>query len=281
MSRLSAQALRSVAYRTDLFLAGFDGVVEEKERYIVVRTPSNPGFWWGNFVLYPDAPDARAAGRGHATSWLDDQEREFPGASANLMTWDRPDGHSGDVAPFAADGFEVDESSILTATAATLHLPARWSADVEVAPLVTDAHWRDAVTALTNAFAPNGRGTPEEQRLFVERQLARYRSMQEQGLGHWFAAFVGGEVAGALGVVRVGELGRFQLVGTDPRFARRGVCSTLVHGAARFALDTMDVSTLVMAADATYHAARVYESVGFVQSERLIALLRRPPRTQP
>lgn len=280
VSSFSSHALRSVAYRTDLFLAGFDGVVEEKERYIVVRTPSNPGFWWGNFVLYPDAPDARAFDRGHAGSWLDDQDRELPDAQSRLMTWDRPDGHIGEVEPFVAEGYEVDVSSILTATAATLRLPTRWAADVEVAPLVTDAHWRDAATALTNAFAPNGRGTPEEQRLFVERQLARYRSMQAQGLGHWFGAFVGGEVAGALGVVRVGELGRFQLVGTDPRFARRGVCSTLVHGAARFALDTMNVGTLVMAADATYHAARVYESVGFAQSERLIALLRRPPRMQ-
>ncbi len=43
----------SLGYRTDLFVRAFDGVVEDRGRHIVVRTPSNPGFWWGNFLLYP------------------------------------------------------------------------------------------------------------------------------------------------------------------------------------------------------------------------------------
>ena len=43
--------LRSVGYRTDLFVCAFDGVVEERDRYVVIRTPSNPSFWWGNYLL--------------------------------------------------------------------------------------------------------------------------------------------------------------------------------------------------------------------------------------
>ncbi len=103
--------------------------------------------------------------------------------------------------------------------------------------------------------------------------------MQARGLGRWFGALVDGEVAGALGVVRYGDIGRFQLVGTDPRYGRRGVCSTLVHDAARVAFDEMKVRTLVMAADATYHAAKVHEAVGFTPTERLHALIRKPPAT--
>lgn len=275
----TTRPLRSVGYRTDLFLVAFDGAVEERARYTVVRTPSNPDFWWGNFLLYPDAPGARAGERGHEGSWLDDHMREFPDAKARLLAWDRPDGHRGELEAFLHEGFAIDESSILTATPASIHRPARWSGDVAVAALETDAHWAGAARALTNAFAPNRSGTIDDLRLFVERQLLRYRAMQAKGLGLWFGAFVGGEIAGALGVVRVGALGRFQLVGTDPRFGRRGVCSTLVHGAARHALDEMGVNELVMAADATYHAAKIYESVGFVATERLVALLRRPPRS--
>lgn len=75
--------------------------------------------------------------------------------------------------------------------------------------------------------------------------------------------------------MRCGDLGRFQLVGTDPRFARRGVCSTLVHDASRWALTELGVDALVIAADAEYHAARVYESVGFRPTERLCALVKR------
>jgi hypothetical protein len=100
-----------------------------------------------------------------------------------------------------------------------------------VAPLASEAEWEAAARALTAAFAANRSGTLEDLRTFIDRQLSRYRAMQAAGFGQWFGEFVEGELAGSLGVVRHGELGRFQLVGTDPRFGRR-------------------------AADASYHAAK-------------------------
>jgi hypothetical protein len=270
--------LRSLGYRTDLFVCAFDGIVEDRGRYIVVRTPSNPGFWWGNYLLYPDAPGARAAERGHDGSWLDDHARELPNISATLLAWDRPDGTRGEVEPFLSDGFELDEGKILTATSADLQRAPRHASDVEVIPLRDDADWSGAERALTNAFAANRSGTLEDLRDFVVRQCARYRAMQERALGQWYGARVDGEIAAALGVVRDRELGRFQLVGTDPRFAGRGVCSTLVHDAAQLTLARPEIATLVMAADAHYHAAKVYESVGFRPTEHLVAIIKKPPK---
>lgn len=270
--------LRALGHRTELFIVAFDGEVVDKDRYVLVRTPSNPDFWWGNCLVYPEPPDADAAARGSGTSWFDDLAREFPNARTHLVTWDRPDGACGEVAPFLREGFALDEGVILTATAAQLRRPPRYADDVAIRPLVDPRDWEGAARALTAAFAPNRSGTLDELRVFVERQLTRYQAMQAAGIGRWFGAVVDGEIAAALGIVRQGDVGRFQLVGTDPRFGRRGVCSTLVHACARIALDELGVRTLVMAADATYHAAKVYESVGFVPTERLIALLKKPPR---
>jgi predicted GNAT family acetyltransferase len=73
-------------------------------------------------------------------------------------------------------------------------------------------------------------------------------------------------------VFRAGELARFQR-GTDPEHERRGVCRTLVHRTALMALDG-GARALVMCADAEHHAARVYESLGFVPSEKLTGVLR-------
>ena len=154
--------LRSVGFRTDLFLVAFDGIVEDRGRYVVVRTPSNPEFWWGNFLLYPDAPDASAVVRGHENSWRDDHAREFPLAKACLLAWDRPDGDAGAAEAFVSEGFEVDDSSILTVTEQSIHPPPRWSDDVVIAPLDTDAHWEAAAHTLTNAFAPNRSGTMDD-----------------------------------------------------------------------------------------------------------------------
>lgn len=276
--------LRSLALRTDLFLAGISGEVVDRGRYVVVRTPSNPDYRWGNLLIYPEPPDARAAEPAGAGSWLADHARELPGVTATLFAWDRPDGARGDVDGFLAQGFELDEGTILTATAESLVRPARANDAIEVLPLSCDAHWEDAARALTAAFVPRRSGTVDELFAFVVKQLASFRAMQERRLGQWWGAFAGGELAGVLGLVRVGdtpetaELGRFQLIGVDPRFGRRGVCSTLVHHVARRALEEEGLSALVIAADADYHAATVYESVGFRKTEHLVAVIKKPPQ---
>lgn len=56
------------------------------------------------------------------------------------------------------------------------------------------------------------------------------------------------------------------------------MCTALVREVARRALHEDGFETLVMAADADYHAAAIYESLGFRKTERLRALLRKPAK---
>ena len=46
----------SLRWRTDLIFPRFDAEVIERDEYVVVRTPQNPSFHWGNFVLFNRAP---------------------------------------------------------------------------------------------------------------------------------------------------------------------------------------------------------------------------------
>ena len=55
---------RSLGWQTDLIFARFDGVVVPRADHLVVRTPDNPTFWWGNFLLYDQVPRA-----GDAAVW--------------------------------------------------------------------------------------------------------------------------------------------------------------------------------------------------------------------
>ena len=42
----------SLGYRTDLMMRALEGSqVVHHPGYLTVRTPANPAFWWGNFVL--------------------------------------------------------------------------------------------------------------------------------------------------------------------------------------------------------------------------------------
>ena len=102
--------------------------------------------------------------------------------------------------------------------------------------------------------------------------MLRYRQMVQAGLGEWFGAFLGNRVAGDLGVFVQGGVGRFQSVGTHPDFRRRGICGTLVYEAARYAFQNLGAETLVMVADEEHHAAKIYESVGFVPTEHEIGM---------
>jgi hypothetical protein len=55
-----------------------------------------------------------------------------------------------------------------------------------------------------------------------------------------------------------------------------GVCSTLVHWSARYALERLGAERLVIVADLDSQAARIYESVGFHPAERQIGMDRAP-----
>ena len=51
--------VRSLAFRTDLALLTLGGsVVEDHGSRLVVRTPDNPAFHWGNFYLLEQPPRA-------------------------------------------------------------------------------------------------------------------------------------------------------------------------------------------------------------------------------
>lgn len=270
--------LRALTFRTDFFIARITGgEVIDRGRYAVLRTPSNPDFWWGNFLVHRDPPTPDVA--------LDDHAREFPDSKHALVAWDRPDGDAGHVDAFVAHGFAIDEGVTLTARRGDLVAPTRSDPRIVPAPLESDDDWRDVVEQQLKAFAPRRSGSLEDLRTFHERQHATYRAMQERGDGQWWGARIDGTMAGSLGLVRVadgapgGAVGRFQLVGVDPAFGRRGVCSALVHHVARHALFEQGLDTLVMCADATYHAAKVYESVGFRRTEKLVAAIKRPPKS--
>ena len=54
----------SLGYRTDVALRVLEGAeVTDRGDYLVVRSPDNPAFWWGNFLLLGRLARARDRGR--------------------------------------------------------------------------------------------------------------------------------------------------------------------------------------------------------------------------
>ena len=69
-------------------------------------------------------------------------------------------------------------------------------------------------------------------------------------------------------------MGRFQSVITGERHRNRNVCKSLLSEVISRTAGRAD--RLVMVADETYHAGKIYESLGFVQQGRVASLCQEP-----
>jgi ribosomal protein S18 acetylase RimI-like enzyme len=259
---------RSLAWRTDLIFPAFDGEILDRGRYLVIRTPSNPTFYWGNFLLF-DRPPAP----GDEERWPDLFAEEIgapPRIRHQAFGWDSSEGDAGTAEAFVRLGFRLDNSSVLTASAVTP--PPRFLERAVVRTLESDGDWHQAIENQIRCREPEH--DEAGYRIFKEAQMARYRRMSQAGLGDWYGTFVNGVLVADLGVYRTGDLGRFQSVETHPEHRRRGYAGSLVYRAARHALERWGLETLVLVADADSPAERLYRSVGFQPTEQAVALER-------
>jgi ribosomal protein S18 acetylase RimI-like enzyme len=149
-------------------------------------------------------------------------------------------------------------------------IPPKYNQEVTVRPLESDEDWEQAT--LTQIACREAGHTLEGYTRFKRDQMQRYRRMSQAGLGHWFGAFLGPQLTADLGLFKAGRLGRFQSVGTHPAYRRLGICGALVYQASRYGFEQMGLETLVMVADENYHAAKIYESIGFTPQEHQVGL---------
>src|SRR4051794_13708837 len=132
--------ISGLGWRTDLALLTISGsVLEDRGDHIVVRTPDNPTFWWGNFLMLAGPPTDAADAR----QWLGAFEAEFPTARHRPFGTDGPRGSAADAAPFTALGLAPEVSSVMTAT--SVHAPPRPNDDATYRPLDSDADWEQQV----------------------------------------------------------------------------------------------------------------------------------------
>jgi ribosomal protein S18 acetylase RimI-like enzyme len=256
--------MKSLGYRTDLFFRAFEGEVLERTDYTVVRTPKNPTYRWGNFLLFKRPPSTT-----DLEPWLSAFNLEHPNATHIALGWDDPQ-NAGDVSGFVAAGFDFEANTVMTAQ--TVYAPPKLNPDCQIRPLELHdwAEWIDLECAVNAALPETERESESGYRVFVERKGEELRQMIDAGHGHFWGAFLDGRLAASLGLFLWGEIGRFQWVATHPEFRRRGLCGTLVYHVAKRGLE--QVQTLVMVADPEYVAAGIYESVGFKRSEQQFSL---------
>lgn len=272
--------VRSLTIRSDLSVLPVDRVIHERDGYMVVRAPGNPSFYFGNLLIFPDAPRS-----GDADRWerlFDAEFADEPGVRHRTFAWDRTDGAVGTAREeFVPRGYELDETTALTAEAADLRPHPRENRDVRIevldlrAPL-DEGRWAEVVDVQVAGREP---GYDEASyRDFSTARLRDLRRVFARYGGAWYTAIdpESDTVAGSCGLVVKEGVGRFQTVDTAEAFRRRGICSRLVVEAARDAEARFGATRFVIVADVHYHALGLYESLGFQRTEHSVAVFRRP-----
>jgi GNAT superfamily N-acetyltransferase len=258
--------LRSLGFQTDLIFVRFDGKVTDRDDYLVAETPENPTYYWGNFIIFKRAPQL-----GDFARWREIFDREFahaPRVRHMAVAWDDPEGELGYLQPFMDSGFELEAGVVLTAS--QLKPPPQAKIEVEIRPISTDQEWKDAIACQVATRNPDQ--TIPEYTDFVQARLGRMRRMVAAGRGQWFGAFFKGKLVADLGIFKEGTLARYQSVGTLPDFQRQGIAGTLVAQAGQFAFEKMGVERLIIVADQGHHAEKLYRSIGFSETEKMVGI---------
>jgi ribosomal protein S18 acetylase RimI-like enzyme len=272
---------RALVWATDIDKLPPDRVVQRRDGYLMVRTPSNPPFWWGTFLLFDDPPEP-----GDRTRWEQLFEAEFgdePRIEHRTFAWDRVDGEIGEAhSEFVAAGYDMEDTIGLVAAPDQIRPHPRENRDVTVraldpAPGADRELWAQVVE-LQAASRDDDHPEPEDvYREFTRHRMDELRMFFRAGRGAWYVALVGeGTVAGSCGVIVTGDRGRFHAVDTAAAHRRQGICSRLVVEAAHRSAENYGAARLVIAAEADYHALGLYESLGFERAEHVHGVCQTP-----
>jgi len=266
-----------LGWQSHLLASRFGAEIAERDDCIVLRTPANPTYYWGNCLILPAAPRDD-----ELPAWLarfDEEIASKQPASSHLAFGINAATLTDPLPSWRAAGIdEFDDTAVLTLQAGglasqpsvrdtqglvlrALSLPGELELAIEAQVATRDASFE-----------------AQDYRAYRHSAMQRVAAMQANGTANWFGAMVGGALAADCGLVHDGRLGRFQHVSTQAEWRRRGLCRALVWHVCHHAFQTLGLRRLVMCADPHDVAIGIYRAVGFVQVGSHWCLQRRPAR---
>ena len=254
-------------WATDLAILEHTGsTVDERGDHLVVRTPNNPDFHWGNCVFVTDASAVDDAARWSATF-----RSNFPGARWVAIGLIRmPDDHRA----WAAQELELELDEVLTAESQPRQTPLP---DGYTVRRITGDGWTQCLARAVAENLRTGQEDPESYLRFAEGRVQARRELSAADTGAFFGAFAGDVLVADLGIVRCGNTARYQSVSTDQQHRRRGLATHLLGVAARWSAE-QGCDRWVIVTEADNPAGRVYRSVGFEPDIPSAQAYRRPAR---
>ena len=256
----------SPGWATDLAVLKHSGsTVEDHGDHLVVRTPTNPNFHWGNCIFVTDEATVDDPQR-----WVETFHTNFPNASWVAIGLTRM---PTDVDAWTKARLDLELDDVLTTRALPRQTPL---AEGYTARQLSGDDWEQYVLRELEDNRRTGEYEPQSHERFARAQAQTRRSLSDRDIAAFFGAFAERRLVADLGIVRCGRSARYQSVGTDAKHRRRGLASHLLGLAARWAGER-EAEQWVIVTEATNPAGRLYRSVGFAPDLGTARAYRRPP----
>jgi len=257
-------AVEGVGLATMLALIATRGHVIDRGAYLVARTPEDPGYHHGNLLVLPRPP--RPGELAWSLALFAREVARSPAVRHVALAWRA---EPGDPAPdeLIAAGFGLEVDLVMTGGAPR---PAAAPPGIELRPLAPDELARAAELRFAGSDDPS-----EAYRQFLHRRGAWYRDLVLRGAARFWGAFDDRTLVASLGLVRLGQLGRYQEVQTAASHRRTGIAAALLAAAGSEAI-AAGVEQLVIMTMPDSDGERVYARAGFRTVERIAIACRRP-----
>lgn len=254
-------------WATDLaVLQLYGSTIAQHRDHLVVRTPANPDFHWGNFILVTDA-----AQTSHADHWLEVFAEAHPQADWIAIGLVTPPTATSSWNARTLD-IEVDQtlSSGVCPRGAAL-------ADGYRVRRLAGSDWDRLVEHELRDNEASGTYDAGAHERFVRARTQQLAEASDRDALAFFGAFAGEELVSSLGIVVCDEVARYQAVGTDSAHRRRGLAAHLLGVAAQWAAG-QGCRRWVIVTESTNPAGRLYRSVGFKPDLDTASVYLAPPR---
>jgi GNAT superfamily N-acetyltransferase len=255
----------SLGQQTDLAILELTGSeIKTHDDHVVVKTPQNPNYHWGNFILVLDPAKIN-----DCSFWVRRFEQEFP--NKDWIALDLPEMPI-DTSSWEQQGVVLEKLDVLSTDRTPNKAPLPFG---DTTRAFQGSDWEALILQEIAGLVSENEYEPEKVEAFVrETNATRQRLCQEENAA-WFGAFLGEDLVANLGVIKCGKTARFQSVETHPDHIRKGLASHLLGVAASWSEQT-GCDRWVIVTEETNDAGRVYRRAGFSPDLASVTAYRKP-----
>lgn len=256
--------MKSLALKTNLIIHQFESEITQDNGYTIIKTPSRPNYFWGNYLI----TENKIKTQDNLDQIIKVYRSHFPNNKRYItIAFDNTYGDIGIESIIKDNGFKIYQNKVLSAN--EVNQPKYFNDQLNINKIDIENEINQLIEVHTdeNWYLPK-----HEEKPFLISKFKALLPLHNKGLGERFGVYINNKLVADLGIYRDGDTVRFNDVATHSNYRNQGLCSNLVYHASKYALENWGAKVLVMEADENYHAARIYESVGFKQTELFRAI---------